>query len=128
MAKVTKIQEGWFEFIKQKVTSFFESFDLSYEAIKKMAIYSGIGFACGFIVKRYGVTLVVAALLALGIIYGLESTNFITVHSDKLKLYLGFAHKATLADVGSLYWGLITANVPLSVAGGIGFIAGYRIG
>lgn len=128
MSRMAKVQEGWFEVGKQKITSFFESFDLSYESLKKMALYGGIGFACGFILKRYGITLIVAALLTICVMYGLESTNFITVHSDKLKLYLGFAHKATLADVTTLYWSWVTNNIPLSISVGVGFIAGYKIG
>ncbi len=128
MSKTTNVQESWFEVAKQKISDFFESLDLSYDALKKLAIYGGVGFAFGFLLKRYGTTLFVAAILTGCILYGLESTDFITVHSDKLKLYLGFAHKATLADVATLYWNWVTNNIPLSVSVALGFIAGYKIG
>lgn len=128
MSKAAEMHESWFEVSKQKVADFFDSLDLSYDALKKMALYGGIGFACGFLLKRYGTMLIIAALMTIAILYGLESTNFITVHSDKLKLYLGFAHKATLGEVATLYWNWIMSNIQLSLSIAVGFFAGYKIG
>jgi uncharacterized membrane protein (Fun14 family) len=128
MSKQAVVQESWFELAQRKIGSFFDSLDLSYEAIKNLAVYGAIGFACGFLLKRYGTIILVAAIIAACLIYGLASTDFITIHSEQLKLYFGFAHKATLAEVGELYWNWITNNVPLAVSIAVGFIAGYKIG
>lgn len=128
MSKEAVVQESWIELAQRKIGNFFDSIDLSYESIRSLTIYGVIGFACGFLLKRYGAVIVLAGIITVCLLYGLESTDFITIHSEKLKLYFGFAHKATLADVGAFYWNWITNNMALSISTAVGFIVGYKIG
>jgi uncharacterized membrane protein (Fun14 family) len=128
MAKTTNVHESWFEKFKEKVTDLFESFDFSNDNLIKIATYLGVGFGIGFSLKRFGSLVLFGLLLTALALYGLQYLNFIEINIEKIKLFLGFSHKATLYDVTNLYVDWIKNHITLSVSFCIGFFVGYRLG
>lgn len=127
MPKTAKAQ-GLFETIKEKANDMVGSFDFSNENLIKLATYLGVGFGIGFSLKKFGTFLLFAVIIAGCALYGLQYFDFISIDIEKLKLFLGFSHKATLPDVINLYWDWIKNHVALSVSFCIGFFLGYKLG
>lgn len=121
MAKVAKVQ-SWIETLKQKIGEFFASLDLSSDAVKKMGMYAGIGFAVGFVLRKFGTLIFFALLLTVLVLYGLSNTEFLSLDLEKLKLFLGFTHKANITNVVNFYWDWVTNHIPLAVSFCVGFL------
>lgn len=128
MSKTAKTESSWIDSLKNKLNDFFESFDFSYENLKKIAICAAVGFGVGFVIKRYGALLFFASVITIFALYGLNYIDFIALNVDKIKLYFGFAHKATILDVINIYWAWVKNHIPLSLSFIVGFFAGYKMG
>lgn len=121
-------QGSLLETIKEKSSELINSFDFSYENLITLAQYIGIGLGVGFVLKRYGTILFFGCVIAGLALYGLHSFDFITVNSEKLKLFFGFSHDMTMREISDFCFNWIKTHPWWSVSFCVGFFAGYKLG
>jgi uncharacterized membrane protein (Fun14 family) len=121
---------GWFGTIKEKSASLFDKIRDSKESIIDVALYAGLGFLLGYLVKRFSSYLIMIAIFIV-IIVALQQFEviFVAVNWAKIQSALGMQPVATAdASFLSSCWEWMKANVLISVSFIIGFLLGLKFG
>jgi len=105
-------------------------FDFSRESLIEMALYLGIGFVVGFLLKKYSQFVLIVALIGASLLV-LQHLGFLSlvVDWDKIQNALGF-HLPATAD-GSLitaYLEWAKAHMRAVISFAIGFVVGIWVG
>lgn len=120
---------GWFDQLKEKLAfkEWAGSFDFSFNSVMQMLLSTGIGFLCGFVIKKYGKYLLFSIVFG-GIVLGfLYYMNVTVIDFVKLKALVGVAETDTFDLIIKHYFEWIRTHALLSVLGIIGFIIGYKV-
>ncbi len=99
----------------------FKSVDLM-----RLALYGGVSFIIGFLIKRYFRSLFIGILLSLVLIGFLHYTQIITLDFAKLNALLGLSADRSLESYLHLATSWVKDNVVLALSIFIGFIIGYK--
>lgn len=93
-----------------------------------IVIYAGIGFLIGFLFKRFFKVLIVALLITVLGLKGLEYFSFITINWMKIYAVTGIAPADSLEGLVNVFiaWVRVNALIVLSSFGG--FVLGYIVG
>jgi uncharacterized membrane protein (Fun14 family) len=121
---------GWFDAIKDKSSGLFDKIRDSKESIVDVALYAGLGFLLGYLVKRFSSYLIMIAIFMV-IIIALQQFEiiFVAVNWTKIQSALGMQPAATVdASLMSSCWEWMKANVLISVSFIIGFLLGLKFG
>jgi len=121
---------GWFDAIKDKSSGLFDKIRDSKESIVDVALYAGLGFLLGYLVKRFSSYLIMIAIFIV-IIVALQQFEviFVAVNWAKIQSALGMQPAATVdASLMSSCWEWMKANVLISVSFIIGFLLGLKFG
>ena len=126
-------QQGILETVKDKVNvaALVEKMHDSQGLILNGFLFVGIGFLCGYLIKRY-INAVITLILVLTALFVLQQFEIITVtiHWQMIYESLGIAQIMKLVDdnVAPFVFELAKANVLLVVTWVIGFLVGIKIG
>lgn len=126
------VQPGILESVKERVNAsqIFEKISESQGLIMDVLLYGGIGFLTGYFLKRYSNIVIIAILLATGLVF-LQQLDFIniTIHWDKIHTTLGLSPAVkVLSDnffILATEWS--RANMHIVVSWVIGFLSGLKI-
>ena len=102
--------------------------DLSWDNVLVYIEYFLGGFAAGFILKRYLISILIITIGVIVILYGLQYLGITTINWNHAYTYLGLPQNTTLS---SLIWKIITwlkNHIMVSIFCFLGFIIGYKIG
>ena len=126
----TTAEKGWLETFKQKlnIDGLMKKMNLSKERVFEIVLYIGIGFLAGFLFKKYAKYLfvVILTIVALAILHHLEFVN-LTVNWDKIQGIQPISAPLD-ANVWSVYWEWIKANVAIVLSFSVGFFVGFKVG
>ncbi len=130
MQETPSTATGWFETIKEKLQldEIAKKLNISLDTIGETAVWFGIGFLGGFLLKRYGRYVVLAILTCLVGLWALSHFELVTLHMDKFKEIVGFASTDTVASVFATFGEWAKEHVIQAIACVAGFFMGYKIG
>ncbi len=128
VSEATQQAQGWFEVMKEKVQSFFNSLNLNQQNLVEYLSYFGIGFLGGFIFKKYARGFILYALIFGGLLYGLHYFGVITIDWTKLKEFIGMAPGNGAGFTAEPYMTWARGHIMQLVIGIIGFVVGYNVG
>lgn len=99
----------------------------SADAIRAV-IYFGIGFAVGFLFKRYFKFLFWSAAIAFVLIVFLHYNKILDIDWQALNVFLGLEPTADFGVLlnGAFEW--IKVNLLISISSAVGFLIGYKLG
>lgn len=121
---------GWFDSFKDKSSNLVDKIRDSKESIVDIALYAGLGFLLGYLVKRFSAYLIMIAICIV-IIIALQQFEviFVAINWAKIQSALGM-QPVTTADSSLITtsWEWMKANVLISVSFIIGFLLGLRFG
>lgn len=125
--------QGWGESIKNWFGSLSEKFQESIatkEILFETLIYFTIGAAVGFLAKKYLKHLLIAVVLLVVIIKGMEMANIGTmnVNWDHVKELTGLSPEDSVTSVTSMIFAWIQVHIRQSIAFVIGMFIGSKIG
>lgn len=123
-------QEGLMESMRQYLnpTKVMEKFDLSKQRIIEVGIYFGVGFAIGFLMKKYA-NFLIAAVITVGCVVALHYVGLldITFHMDRVNAWFGITMPSVQGDLFYHLWEWVKSNVILVVSFVIGFLIGIKV-
>lgn len=125
------IQEvGWFEKIKNyiKFDELLKKLSESKYKLLDMALFAGIGFLIGFLWKRYANYFIAFFVFLAGLII-LQQVRVLDIHIDWLRIQecCGVQPITGHADMPSLVWEWIKANILIVFSFIIGFCLGTKL-
>lgn len=102
---------------------------LSQNKLIEIALYLGIGFLTGFLLRKYAqfVAFLVLILVGLILLQQMELIN-ITMHWDKIENFFGIQKVVASTDTLSTIWSWIKLNLAIVVSFIVGFLFGIKIG
>ena len=123
------MQLSWFDKIKQtlRIDELTKSLNISKQTIIDVALYAGIGFLIGFLLKKYSYVVAVAVVIVLGIII-LQQFDFIslTINWNHVNDVLGL--KGTVMPVETNWWEWVKVNAIALFSLFVGIALGLKIG
>lgn len=123
-------QSGWMDTVKSKSSSLIEKIRDSKETIFDIALYGGLGFLLGYLVKKFSSYLIAFAIFIL-ILFVLQQFEFmfVAINWAKVQSTLGIqpVNSAEASILGAV-WEWMKANVLISVSFIIGFLLGLKFG
>lgn len=137
MAQETMSQEvtrtGILDTVKERVDvpAMIEKVRSSKDIIFEVALYLGIGFLSGFLLKKYNTYVVVAILVLIGVgtLHHIQMIN-VAVNWDKVSSVLGIhvAQPMSADNIFSSLWEFLKTNKVISISGLVGFVIGLKVG
>lgn len=126
------VQGGWVDTIKPKVNIFFEQIQNSRSALIEIALYGGVGFLSGFLLKKYSTYVALLVLFTVGLLI-LQQFEFIaiTVHWTTIQNFFGLQLVTTQPHDNQFFtivWNWTRSNMIPVVSYIVGFLFGIRIG
>ncbi len=116
---------------------FFTDFDLkkwaeqiggsSAEAIEA-AVYFGLCFSIGFLVKKYFKVIFICLAISLFVILGLDYLKMLVIDWESIKSSLGISASMDLNAMITGFFDWIKAHLLLFISSVVGFFIGYKLG
>lgn len=105
-----------------------EKLDLSKQRIIEIGVYFGVGFALGFLMKKYA-NFLIAAIITIGCVVALHYFGFldISVHMDRVQSMFGISMPSVQGDLSYHLWEWVKNNVTLVVSFVVGFLIGIKV-
>ena len=126
-------QQGLLETVKEKVNinQIVDKVHESRNIIVDIALYGGIGFLIGYLLKRYSNAVIVVILMTTALII-MQQFDILTmvIHWEKINELLGLpvASKLITDNFPALAMEWARTNVPIVVSMLVGFLVGIRVG
>ena len=123
--------------ILKTVKDYWQSFDLeaklanygiTYTVPVQAALCFGIGFANGFLFKKYFkffIMLIICTSIAIAV---LDYNHIVTINWESLRVMFGFAPKATTNGMITQMFDWVKENIVVFLSALIGFLFGYKLG
>ena len=92
------------------------------------AIYFGVGFAVGFLFKKYFKFLFFSLSIAVILILVLQYNKVLDIDWEALNILLGFEPTADVGSIMNSMFDWIKANLLIFVSSAVGFLIGYKLG
>jgi uncharacterized membrane protein (Fun14 family) len=111
-------------------TTFVEKFKASKSYLMEIALYGGIGFISGFLLKKYSSFIVAVVLFTIGIAllqhFGVVN---ILVNWDKVHEFFGIQMVSAMNahNAAAMAWAWIKANSIISISYAVGFLIGFSV-
>ena len=99
----------------------------SAEAIEA-AIYCLLSMGAGFVFKKYFKLIFTCAIITLVMIKALEYAAFVSIDWNGIKIFFGITETTSVNTIFAFVFDWIKAHILVSVASGIGFLVGYKLG
>lgn len=99
----------------------------SAEAVQA-AIYFGVGFAVGFLFKKYFRFIFFVLLVSIVIVLFLQYNKILDIDWEALNILMGFEPAADIGAMLNSMFAWIKANLIISIASAAGFLIGYKLG
>ncbi|MBD3231945.1 hypothetical protein GF322_04790 [Candidatus Dependentiae bacterium] len=99
----------------------------SSEAVQA-SIYFGVGFAIGFLFKKYFKFLISCLLISIFLILILEYNKILEIDWQAFNVWIGFEPTADLGVILNSIFDWIKDNLLVSVSSTVGFLIGYKLG
>lgn len=123
-------QAGWFDAAKSKAGGLFEKIKDSKDTLFDIALYGGLGFLVGYLVKKFSGYLIMLAIFIV-VILALQQFEllFVSVNWAKIQSAVGIQPAVTPdASMLGMVWEWMKVNVLISVSFIIGFLLGLKFG
>lgn len=123
-------QSGWLDSAKSKAGGLVEKIKESKGTLFDIALYAGLGFLVGYLVKKFSGYLIALAIFVV-IILALQQFEFVFVSVNWAKIQSAFGiQPAPTGDTSMLVmvWEWMKINVLISVSFIIGFLLGLKFG
>lgn len=133
------LDNGMITTTADKIKSFWNEFDIkqwsqsvggSYSEAVQAAIYFGVSFAAGLIIKRYFKFIFGCLIVSILIIKGMEYYKLLEIDWIAIKDMFGITpdKKDFISPMLSFSIEWVKANLVASIAALIGFLIGYKLG
>ena len=128
----TAAQPGILDTVKEKVhfSDLVEKINDSRSIIMDMALYGGIGFLSGYLLKKYSNAVIIIILMTTALVV-LQQFEFITViiNWPKIHSMLGLQENAKIIidNFGLFFVDWVKSNMPIVVVTLIGFLLGIKV-
>lgn len=118
--------QGWFSWLSDK----FQESLASKEVIVETLIYFGAGCAFGFLAKRYLKHVIIALILLVVLIKGMEWANIgmTTINWDRVKELTGLSPSDSVSSVSSIFIAWVQSHIRQSIAVVVGVLVGAKLG
>lgn len=128
--QVATQQEGLMDSVKEYLDprKWPEKCNLTKQRMIEMGIYFAIGFAFGYLAKKYA-NFLYAAAITIACMVALHYVGFINiaVNMNKIQSMFGITMPPFQSGVLAQYWEWIKVNVALVVSLAIGFVVGIKV-
>lgn len=110
-------------------TNIMNKLDLTPQKLFEMAVYFGVGFLTGYLLRKYG-KFIIFLILAIVALFLLQQVGIIdiAVHMDKIYELFGMQPTAAEGSLFAGYWEWVKTHITLVVMFSIGFLIGLRVG
>lgn len=94
----------------------------------EVVVYGGIGFLCGYFLKRYS-TFFILIILFVAILIFLQQLNFIQlfINWDKVSSFIGFQPAVPDQTFVGQTWNWMKANGVITISFIVGFLLGLKL-
>jgi uncharacterized membrane protein (Fun14 family) len=131
-AAVTTTQPGWIEQLAQKINAdtFFRKFNLTTAQVIEIITFFIGGIAAGFLAKRYFKHVIIAIVLLVVLLKGMEHFGITTVVFNwaRMKELTGVGPRDTVSDIVHTYAYWLKTHIPVTIGVVVGFLLGLKIG
>ncbi len=123
---IQEAPKGWFESINEK----FQEAIASKEVIVETLIYFVVGAALGFLAKKYLKHLLIALVLLVILIKGLEWANVgtMTINWDHVKEITGLSPDDSATSIAGMFFAWVQSHIRQTIAIVVGILIGSKIG
>ena len=121
---------SWFDKFKDSVSMHALKEKFSKQKIAEIALYLGVGFLCGFLIKRYAHLIIFVILIAIGG-FVLQQMGIITFAVNWVKIQDMFGIVQTTGEQSdwlAAYWAWLTLNWAIVASFIIGLLIGLKLG
>ncbi len=121
---------GWIKEIWDKINikEWAESIGGSSAEAVQAAIYFGVGFAVGFLFKKYFRFVFFVLLASIFIVLLLQYNKILDIDWEAFNVFMGFEPAADIGAMLNFLFDWIKTNLIISVASAFGFLIGYKLG
>ena len=125
----TSTATSWFGKLKDSINMHALKEKFSKQKIAEIALYLGVGFLCGFLIKRYAHLIIFVILIAIGG-FVLQQMGIITFTINWIKIQdmFGIVQTGEQSDWLAAYWTWITLNWAIVASFIIGLLMGLKLG
>ena len=125
-------QPRWIEqlAVKLNADTFLQRFNLTTVQVIEMLTFLGGGVAAGFLIKRYFKHALIALILLVALLKGMEYFGITTVVFNwaRMKELTGIGPNDTVSDILNMSFLWLKTHIPLAIAGVIGMLIGAKLG
>lgn len=120
---------SWFDKLKHSVNITTLKEIVNKQKIAEIALYLGVGFLCGFLIKRYAhlIVLVILAIIGGFILQQMGLIAFV-INWEKMQNIFGIVQTSGQPDWLAAYWSWVTLNWAIVASFTIGLLGGLKLG
>jgi uncharacterized membrane protein (Fun14 family) len=122
----TQTDLSFFEKMKAQASAFAQKFNLTKSTIVDVIVYLGVGFLFGYLLKRFGLQVLIFIIC----LFVLQYLNIISVNIywDKMQDMLGLQHThITDGNIFNIFWDWVKLNLIVVLSFSIGFLIGIKV-
>lgn len=131
-ATTTKPEMGLLDTLKNKLnpSTLMQRLHLTQDVLIDMALYLGVGFLSGFLIKKYGKYIFVFVVCIVALIVAQQAGIIsVTVYWNKIQEFFGVQPVDTAPEgLFAGYWDWAKEHIALVISFSIGFLVGLRVG
>ena len=86
-----KNPQSWFDVVKEKIQSGADRLNISMDSITESAIAFGVGFAAGYLTKKFGRSLLFLTIILVALLVVLHYVSIITIDWPRIKTMVGLS-------------------------------------
>lgn len=122
--------KSWLESIRETLhlDAIAEKLHISVETLGQTALYFVVGLIAGFLYKKFGRQLIFAILVSIAALWALSYFDFISIHMDNIKEFVGFSTSDTVGTVFSMFGTWLKEHVLQVIFGLFGLYLGSKAG
>jgi len=122
----------WIEELAEKLNAdtFFRKFNLTTAQVIEILTFFIGGIAAGFLIKRYLKHALVAAILVIALLKGMEyfGVSTVVINWRRMKELTCIGPNDTVSDVLNMYLSWLKTHIPQTIGALVGMLLGAKLG
>lgn len=126
--KFGQTNQTFMDKVKAQYESFVQKMNLDAINWKEIGTYMVIGFAVGFIARRYLKPLILIAIVVVVALKGMEYYHLIDINWEHIRGLAGIHGVDGVQGILETTIALVRNNLTVAISSIIGFVVGYKVG